>query len=192
MKILLKINKIATFLIVLLCTLLVSGLAQARTKNFEILKSMLNSRNSEAKIYLPDRALLDSEVEIILDAPGVKNLILFMATKNGSSLYENLNLRLGEDKKIIAEAQEEKAHIKFKIAKAEFEKLVGENIYFDAIAQYQSENGLENRNVIFYGANAIVSNQNAVKVIAPAKSTAGAESLIRSVAPGLLNRPSQY
>ena len=45
---------------------------------------------------------------------------------------------------------------------------------------------------MFFGANAAFSNVNSIKIIAPAKDNAGAEAIIRSIAPGLLNKPTSY
>jgi hypothetical protein len=163
----------------------------ARSQNFGVLKSMINNRNNEAKVYIPDRALIGSKIDIIIDAPGAQRIILFKSNTAGSSSFEDVELRLGEDKEMVGESLNSSHSFVVDIPLEEYTELVGKDIYFDAIAEYQTDYGIQRKQATFFGANAAYSNQNSLRIIAPKKSTAGTEALIRSIAPGLLNRPAQ-
>lgn len=166
--------------------------SMARTKNFGILKSMIQNRNNEAKVYIPDRALIGTQIDIIIDAPGADKITLFQSSSAGESEYEGTPLRVAPDKIIIGETNKSSHSFTIDIPLEAYTELVGKDIYFDAVAQYTTDFGIEKKKATFFGANAAYSNQNSVRIIAPKKSTAGTEALIRSVAPGLLNRPAQY
>jgi hypothetical protein len=165
---------------------------QARTSNFGMLKSMINNRQNEAKVYIPDRALIGSKIDIIVDAPGAQKIILFQSNSAESSDYEGTELKVGGDKMIVGESPLSSANFVIDIPIEEYTSLVGKDIFFDAIAEYKTDFGVERKKATFFGANAAYSNQNAVRVIAPKKSTAGTEAMIRSIAPGLLNKPAQF
>lgn len=166
--------------------------AVARTQNFGVLKSMLKNRNNEAKVYIPDRALIGSKIDVIVDAPGAQKIILFQGNTEGNSQYEGTMIRVGNDRDIVGESTNSSHSFTIEVPLEAYTELVGEDIFFDAIAEYPTEYGVERKNATFFGANAAYSNSNAVRIIAPKKSTAGTEALIRSIAPGLLNKPSQY
>lgn len=165
--------------------------SSAASKNFGILKSMLQNRDHEAKVYIPDRALIGSKIEIVIDAPGASKVSLFKANTNGTSMYEGVELKLGSDFDKFAETNSSHGNFSFELPLEQYGELVGQNIYFDAIAYYD-EPTESKKSAIFFGANAAFSNVNAVKVIAPKKDNAAAKALLRSIAPGLLNRPAQY
>ena len=166
--------------------------ASARTKNFGILKSMINNRQNEAKVYIPDRAVVGSKIEVIVDAPGASKVILFKSNNEGESEYQDAKLRVPADRDLIGESSRDNASFIVDIPLGEYSELINKDIYFDAIAEYKNDYGVERKKAMFFGANAAFSNVNSVRIVAPAKNNAGAEAIIRSIAPGLLNRPAQY
>jgi hypothetical protein len=176
---------------ILICLYVGLG-CQAKTENFGILKSMILNRSNEAKVYIPDRAVIGGKIEIIIEAPGASKVILFQGNEAGASNYEDAELRLGPDYVIVGESNKSPQSFAVYLPLEQYTDLVDKDIYFDAIAEYQTEQGIQRKNATFFGANAAYSNLNTVRVIAPAKSTAGTEALMRSIAPGLLNRPTQF
>ena len=167
--------------------------AEARTRSFDHLKSIIQDRSNEAKVYIPDRVLIGNKVDIIVEAPGASKVTLFTSKTEGLSKFEGEEIRVGEGWKIVGESDTATANFSIEIPVAEYSDFINKDIYFDAIAEYQTPyGGVEKKNAIFFGANAAYSNVNKVRIIEAKKSTAATEALIRSVAPGLLNKPTQY
>lgn len=166
----------------------------AKTRGFEVLKSMINGRQNEAKVYIPDRATVGSKIEIIVDAPDASKITLLQAFNAGTASYEGMVTRLDESLTVVEEVNKAGHVFTVDVTAEKYASYLDKDIYFDAIVEYPSEYGIGNRKKLanFFGANAAYSNLNTVRIIKPAKSTAGTETLIRSIAPGLLNRPTQY
>ena len=175
------------FSIIFSINLLILIPAHAATEHFQMLKSMLNSRNNEAKVYIPDRAVVGKELEIIVDAPKAKKITLLKANAAGSSEFEGTVVRLAEGYQVVGESLSENNNFHIKLPLKDYARLVNKDIYFDAVVEYEDEGKSFAKTAVFYGANAIYSNHNSVRVVEPKKDNAAAETAIRSFMPGLIN-----
>lgn len=155
----------------------------------ESIREQLRSRNSSPRIFLPERAIVGEDMEIVVLAPGAKEVELLGSYDNsGIEEFEGeLSLNLGKEFKSFGKAtlSEEKGRANFKVNLSKLED-VGKRYYFEAIIHYPGKYLDRMQKALVFGSNAAFRGNNTV-VIAPqpGKGKSAQFDFIRSVLPGL-------
>lgn len=186
-----SVSKLKYVLAVLLFTLSPSF---AASRNFATLRSMLGSRSSEPRMYLPSGVVLGQDLELTVVAPGAKSIKVLSSKEAGYSDYEDQKIRLGNDINVLGEKYEERADFKLTLDPENYTDSVSKKIFFEALAYYEDERTgeLYSRPVSFYGANAGVSITNGVQVLAiPKEGNSSLAASARAFMPGLA-QPASY
>lgn len=149
----------------------------ASSQGFTSLKYMLEQRKQEAKIYLPNIGIVGKNLEIEIQAPKAKSIILLASYQQGETLYMKQKLRLDQNYFELAKFDKDQAHFSLELKPEQ----AGKEIFFEALIDYGDEIKLAS----FFGPNAIYSNSNKVKIINPPKSNNNSAAMARSFIPGL-------
>ena len=166
----------------------------------DTLKYMLNAREQEPRMYLPDIVMLGTDLNVLVIAPGAKKVVLYGSNEEGETEIDGEKLRLGKDLRVLGETnisaakQESRANFKIPLDKEKDAELANKFYAFEALITYENpQTGAEvTRRASFFGANASFSNNNAVKILAPPKDHANTANMARSMIPGLGPNPVNY
>jgi hypothetical protein len=171
---------------------LLGCLGAARANELSTLKYMLQSREREPRMYLPDMAMLGSDINVLVIAPGAKKIILYGSKEGGETELNGEKLRLGKDLQILGQdsvidKQSGRANFKVPLDLVKDLELANKFYAFEALITYDNpQTGEEiTRRASFFGANASFSNNNAVKVLPLPKDHANTANMARSMIPGL-------
>lgn len=168
-------------------------ISQVQANEFATLKYMIKARDQEPRLYLPDSAVIGSEFNILVIAPGAKKVELYGSTQPGETELNGVKLRLGNgatllDSKLAQNDDSElRASFKFKVDKEKYSDLINKFYMFEALVTYANpETGQDViHRASFFGANASFSNNNSVKILPTPKDGAGLANMARSMIPGL-------
>lgn len=179
--------------------ILLGCLGAASASELGALKYMLQAREQEPRMYLPDVAMLGSDINILVIAPGAKKIVLYGSNEEGETELSGVKLRLGKDLKILGEDltdDKEAGRADFKIPLDLVKDLeLADKFYaFEALISYVNPMTGEEftRRANFFGANASFSNNNVVKILPLPKDHANTANMARSMIPGLGPNPVNY
>ncbi len=180
--------------------LLVACLGMAKASELDALRYMLNAREQEPRMYLPDVAMLGSDINVLVIAPGAKKVVLYGSNQEGETEVNGEKLRLGKDLRVLGETdisaakQESRANFKIPLDKVKDLELANKSYAFEALISYENpQTGEEiTRRASFFGANASFSNNNAVRILPLPKDHANTANMARSMIPGLGPNPVNY
>jgi hypothetical protein len=106
---------------------------KAVNASFYSLKNMLNSRQNEAKVYLPSTGQIGQEIQILVVAPNAKKITLIASEEQGQALFHSEKTRLAENYFIVGEAQNDKANFEMKLDTEKYQKLKNKNLFFELL-----------------------------------------------------------
>ncbi len=180
--------------------MLLGCLGRASAGDLDMLKYMLNAREQEPKMYLPDVAMLGTDINVLVIAPGAKKVVLYGSNQEGETELYGEKLRLGKDLKVIGESnisaaqQESRVDFKVPLDPVKDVDLTNKFYAFEALITYDNPKTGEEvtRRASFFGANASYSNNNMVRIIPPPKDHTNAANMARSLIPGLGPNPVNY
>jgi hypothetical protein len=165
---------------------------KAVNSSFYTLKNMLNSRQNEAKVYLPSTGQIGQAIKVLVVAPNAKKITLLASDEQGQALYQSEKTRLAPNYFIVGESQSDKANFEMKLDPEKYQKLKNKNLFFEAIVTYVDSDKDVFKTASFYGSNAAFSNYNAVRVVEAAKDHASAAAMARSFIPGLTGQQQRF
>jgi hypothetical protein len=192
-----KINFLINFFLLYLA---VCPSGYAKTKDFQVLKNLIEERSYEPKLYLPNYGFLGSKIDVLVHAPNAKKIILLASNSQGNSEYQNIDLRIAENYIEAGVSYNPKASFtidlnplssKNPLVKAfDYSGNNPNNLFFEAIIVYDQDGKEVFKPALLCGANASFSNNNQVEIKLAPKDGASVSSMARNFLPGLMRAGS--
>ena len=126
-----------------LVSLILLAFAPANANSVSQVKAYLKQRDKIPKLYMPQQALIDSEVDLVVHAPGAKRIVLLASEPfngTGVTLSDKIQLMLAEDYREIGAKDlaedESRARFSFKFEEDKYKHLLNKNYFFEALVTY--------------------------------------------------------
>lgn len=145
-------------------------------------------------MYIPEKIIVGSPLEILVAAPGAKEIVL-LGSESGSGIekYPQLDLRLGKDFKQLASKtlEDGKSKVSFVVNfdEEQAKNLENKDYFFEALIVYSSDDGQADslERAVTFGSNANFTGNNAVRISPAPKDNSGVANMAKNFLPGLNN-----